>query len=109
MAHHEFPAVTTADGVDELFERSKQAPVLVFKHDPYCPISAAAHRAMTQVKGDIALVDVAHDQDVASAVTKRTGIRHESPQVIVLKDGRATWSASLWDITPDAVNAAARS
>jgi len=105
--HNDFPAVTTTDAVDDLFERSKQAPVLVFKHDPYCPISAAAYRAMKKVQGDIALVDVAHDKDVASAVTKRTGVQHESPQVIVLKDGRATWSASLWDITTDAVSTAA--
>lgn len=103
----DFPAVTTTHAVDELFERSKQAPVLVFKHDPYCPISAAAYREMTKVQGDIALVDVEHDKDVASTVTKRTGVKHESPQVIVLKDGRATWSASLWDITADAVRTAA--
>lgn len=103
-----FSVVTTPEAVDELFERSKQTPVLVFKHDPYCPISRAAYQAMTQVEGEIALVDVANDRDAASAVTKRTGIRHESPQVIVLKDGRATWSASHWDITPDAVAAATR-
>lgn len=103
----EFPALTDAAEIDALFDRSKTAPVVIFKHDPYCPISMGAYRRMTQFSGDVVLVDVANAQALASAITERTGVRHESPQVIVLKDGQAVWSASHYAITPQAVTDAA--
>ncbi len=39
----------------------------------------------------------------SDAVTERTGVRHESPQVIVLRDGKAVWSASQFRIKADDV------
>lgn len=99
----EFPPVTSVEAVEELFDRSHTAPVVIFKHDPYCPISMAAHSRMAAVSGDVVMVDVANDQAIASEVAKRTGVRHESPQVIVLKDGQATWSASHYSINAQAV------
>ncbi len=105
MDQHFIPVTDTA-AVEDLFASSADHPVVVFKHDPSCPISATAFREMTRLPNEIAIIDVEHDQDVASAVTQRTGIRHESPQVIVLRNGAATWSASQFDITTDAVLAA---
>jgi bacillithiol system protein YtxJ len=32
-----------------------------------------------------------------------TGIRHETPQVIVFKDGKAVWNASHFDVKAGAV------
>ncbi len=98
-----FKPVTDTESLDALFASSAQHPVILFKHDPYCPISARAYREMEQVSADVAIVDVEHDKAIASAVTKRTGIRHESPQVIVVKDGQPVWSASQFNIKASAV------
>ncbi len=98
-----FKPVTDTESLDALFASSAQHPVILFKHDPYCPISARAYREMEQVPGDVALVDVEHNKEIASAVTKRTGIQHESPQVIVVKDGQPVWSASQFNIKANAV------
>ncbi len=105
MADH-FTPVTDDAALDDLFARSQDAPIVLFKHDPYCPISANAHRQLARIAGDVPTVDVANDKAIASAVTKRTGVTHESPQVIVLRGGKAVWSASQFDITADAVNRA---
>jgi bacillithiol system protein YtxJ len=98
-----FKHVADTEALDALFASSAEHPVVLFKHDPYCPISARAHREMSRVAGDVAIIDVAHDDEVKQAVTERTGIRHESPQVIVLRDGKAVWSASQFRITADDV------
>lgn len=103
-----FTPITTTESLDALFASSEQHPVILFKHDPYCPISARAYREMERVEGAIALVDVEHDKAIASAITKRTGVRHESPQVIVVKDGQPIWSASQFNIKTDAVSQAAQ-
>lgn len=107
MDNHFIPVKDTA-AVDQLMEQSQAAPVLVFKHDPYCPISSAAHRQLEKLGYDIPTVDVAHDQAVAKDITDRTGIKHASPQTILLRNGQAVWSASLHAITADAVTAASQ-
>ncbi|MHB8647630.1 MAG: bacillithiol system redox-active protein YtxJ [Thermomicrobiales bacterium] len=102
-----FAPITDIESLDALFASSTKQPVILFKHDPYCSISARAYREMTRVTGDVAIIDVAHDTEIASAITQRTGVRHESPQVIVVKDGQAVWSASHFIIKADAVTQAA--
>ena len=81
-------------------------PGVLFLHDPGCPISAGAHREMARLGGEIPLVNVQRSRDVSRAVEATTGIRHESPQVFVLSDGRVTWSGSHTAITASAVREA---
>jgi bacillithiol system protein YtxJ len=47
-------------------------------------------------------------RDVSVETEKRTGIRHESPQVIIVRNGAAVWNASHWAIKSDAVEDAFR-
>lgn len=103
MHDDHFIPVTDAEALDALFAASTEQPVILFKHDPYCPISARAYREMEHVAGDVAIIDVAHDDVVKRAIATRTGIRHESPQVIVVRDGKAVWSASQFRITANDV------
>jgi bacillithiol system protein YtxJ len=99
-----FTPVTDPQELDTLWDASHEAPVLLFKHDPYCGISAHAHAELSTLDGAIPTIDVAHDRAIAKAVTERTGVRHESPQVILLRDGRPVWSASHFSITAAAVS-----
>ena len=101
-----FTAVTDLDALEQLFARSQTGPVILFQHDPYCPISRGAYRRLAQLPGAIPLVDVAHARALGQAIALRTGIRHESPQVLVLYHGEAVWSASHWAITAASVVAA---
>jgi bacillithiol system protein YtxJ len=105
-----FNAVTDAATLEELFARSKDAPVVLFKHSTTCPISARAHRQMSQLSrdavGDVALVVVQTARPVSEEIARRTGVVHHSPQAIILRGGKAVWDASHFDITTDAVERA---
>ena len=94
--------------VEALLARSHTEPVIVFKHDPFCGVSTGALREMRRLGAPAALVDVARQRPVAAAVAARTGVRHESPQVLVLRHGQAAWAASHWDISAEAVGQALR-
>ena len=102
MNNH-FTSLTNVEGFDELLALSHDAPVIVFKHSTTCPISGAAYKEMAEIESPVALVVVQKARDVSQQVEARTGIRHESPQAIILRDGQAVWSASHWNITTDAV------
>jgi bacillithiol system protein YtxJ len=84
-------------------------PAVLFLHDPGCPISRRAYREMAGVGGEAALLDVRANPALADEVERRTGVRHESPQAIVLADGRAVWSASHGGVTELAVRTATAS
>jgi bacillithiol system protein YtxJ len=99
-----FTKISGTDALDELIEQSRNETVVLFNHDPHCPISARAYAQMEQFEGDISLVDVSRERTLTKEIQGRTGVRHESPQVIVLRGGEPVWSASHFAITVDAVN-----
>ncbi len=94
-----FVPVADSAAMDALFARSAHEPVLVFKHDPWCIISVVAHRELSQLGGEIPTVDVAGARALSLGLAERTGVRHESPQVLVLRDGEVVWLASHGAIT----------
>lgn len=104
----QFTQITDKDALEHLLARSHDAPVVLFKHSSTCPISAAAYRQMSQVLTEVSLVVVQRAREVSSEIAARTGIRHESPQAIVLRNGEAVWTASHFDITKSAVEQAVR-
>ena len=103
-----FSPVSDAAALEELFARSHEEPVLLFKHSNACPISARAYSQMTAVKTPVSIVVVQQSRDVSREVEQRTGVRHETPQALVLRNGRVVWNASHFDITSDLVEQAVK-
>ena len=99
----DFETIDNQASLDASFELSKEQPVVIFKHSTACPISAAAHKQMEELNYPVSMLVIQRNRELSNEVARRTGIAHESPQVIVLKDGEPVWSASHWDVTADAV------
>lgn len=95
---NKFLKITHKEGLDELISNSNSRPVVIFKHSNSCPISAVAYREMEGLDGDVSLIEVQSARDVSLEIASRTGVRHESPQVIILRDGKAVWNASHFDV-----------
>jgi len=106
---NKFLSIGDHDALGTLIDDSKLRPVVVFKHSTACPISAAAYREMEKYEGDVSLVVVQTAREVSKELASLTGIRHESPQVIVLKDGKAVWNASHYQIKAGEVAQAIKS
>jgi bacillithiol system protein YtxJ len=103
-----FSQIEDAAALEELLARSHEGPVLLFKHSNSCPISARAYRQMQEIKASVSIVVVQKSRDLSREVESRTGVQHETPQALVLRNGQAVWSASHFDITSDAVEQALR-
>ena len=100
--------ITNVESFEELVSRSHNAPVVVFKHSTACPISAAAYQEMSRFEGDVALIEVQRARNLSKEIERKTGVAHESPQVLVLRNGKAVWDASHWKVKADAVREAVR-
>jgi bacillithiol system protein YtxJ len=58
---------------------------------------------MEQFDGDVNLLVVQSAREVSRELANLTGVRHETPQVIILRDGKAVWDASHFDVSAAAV------
>jgi thioredoxin 1 len=54
------------------------------------------------------MVTVQTHREVSNAVAARLGVRHETPQALIVRGGRVVWSASHFRVTAKAVDAALR-
>ena len=98
-----FNEINDTQELDTLFEKSFDAPVVLFKHSVTCPISADVYREVAQADADVNIIVVQRARNVSNAVAEKTGIRHESPQALIIKDGKAVYHASHYDITAEEI------
>lgn len=116
------PGLVETHGVKELRQiedwkaclaASKAAPLFVFKHSTVCPTSAAAHRRVAQYleereagSAPVYLVRVIEARPVSNAIAEDLGVRHQSPQILLVHDGRAIWNASHGGVSESAMRSA---
>ncbi|MBT8326691.1 MAG: bacillithiol system redox-active protein YtxJ [Bacteroidia bacterium] len=82
----------------------KDRPTLIFKHSNRCSISSMALSRISSSKSelddifDIYLIDVVKNRLLSLNIARDTGIQHESPQAIVINQGKVVYSASHMNI-----------
>jgi bacillithiol system protein YtxJ len=89
---------------------SAQSPVLVFKHSTQCPISAGARKGLTAYLAHggpktppAHEVLVIESRPLSNAIAESLGVAHKSPQLFLVRNGKALWSASHYGINRDAI------
>ena len=113
------PGLVETYGVEELrgmedwrrcLAASDAGPVFVFKHSTTCPISAGAQRRVARYLAEggedaapVYLVKVIESRAVSNAIADDLGVRHQSPQAVLLHGGRAVWDASHGSISETAM------
>jgi bacillithiol system protein YtxJ len=93
--------------------RVHPGPVMVFKHSTACPISARANQEFeawaATLPGEspkLARVRVIEERPVSQQIAADTRVTHESPQALLLHQGRVLWHASHYAITRSSLAAA---
>jgi bacillithiol system protein YtxJ len=98
--------LTTVEQWENALKSTSEKPLLVFKHSTSCSVSAGAHEEYTNyiedanaALVDFAIVHVIEERPVSNAIAEQLGIKHASPQAILVKDGQPVWDTSHWHIT----------
>lgn len=107
--------LTDVKKLEKILADNREDLLLLFKHSTRCPISAKAFREFnsflqTEEGTDLpaGVVLVVEDRPVSNAITERIGIRHASPQAILLKNGEVCWHTSHSNITSAALTDAVK-
>lgn len=98
-----FITLNTIEKLNELFEKSHETAVVLFKHSLTCPISTNVYYEISDIAAEINLVVVQSARQISNEIAARTNIRHESPQAIVLKNGKPVYHAAHYDITAEGI------
>lgn len=94
-------ALTESKQLEEIEKESEKMPVVIFKHSTRCGISRMVLNNFErsydlpkdkQVK--LYMLDLIANRNISNEVAERFGVRHESPQMIILKDQQVVHHAS---------------
>ncbi len=111
----ELSRITTSAQLDDLLNAASMRPVWLFKHSLICPTSARAWHefekfaAKQSDRSHIGVIEIQRSREISREVEVRTGVRHQSPQALLIRGGLAVWHASHWSITERALDEAAQS
>lgn len=98
--------------LESVIAESSTRPLLLFKHSLTCGTSAEAldellaHADAEPEVATIAIVTVQIDRALSQAITTRLGVRHETPQALLVRDGKVVWTASHFRVTSDEISRA---
>ena len=96
---------------EQLTALLKEKEAIVFKHSNTCPVSAEAFEEYTKFSDNnpslptVYLV-VQEDRELSNYIAEKYHVKHQSPQVIIFKNGNVAWHESHWRITQDSLTAA---
>lgn len=106
--------LTALSTLEEIKELSKQQTVAIFKHSTRCGISRTVKRQFEKAftdnvanqPTDIVLyyLDLLNHRDISNAIANVFEVIHQSPQLIVIKNGKAVHHSSHYEINAKALN-----
>ena len=90
----------------EFEEALSASHAFLFKHSTRCGASSRAYRQVTRYEEadgpiPVFLIDVITERTLARSIADRLGVRHQSPQVILLARGEPVWDASHGAVTAE--------
>ena len=101
--------VKSIEALDELFDRSRSEPVVLFKHSNSCGISSHVFEMISEIDGELNVIVIQENRSLSNEVAIRTGYTHQSPQAFVLVYGKPGYHATHYGIDPSAIDRACTS
>ncbi len=98
--------------IDVLSKRNDIAGVVLMKHSTRCSISSMALNRLERSwnlpseKAPVYLLDLLQFRSLSDKLAEMYGVRHESPQVLIIKDGKCIYNASHSNISAADIAAA---
>lgn len=98
--------LTQVGQIDEIKRQSMDRPVLIFKHSTRCSISSMSldrlarnWQSADDEKLTAYFLDLISYRDLSNQVAREFGVPHQSPQVILIKEGQSIYDDSHFGIS----------
>lgn len=101
--------LNTENGLNDLKTKSETKPQIIFKHSTRCSISAMAKRRLErnwnidERQADIHYLDLIAYRSISNKVADDFGVSHQSPQILIIKNGQSIFDTSHNDIDVETI------
>ncbi|MGE5521049.1 MAG: bacillithiol system redox-active protein YtxJ [Candidatus Dadabacteria bacterium] len=97
--------LTDEEQLKQLIIKSQSRPQVIFKHSTRCSISAVALQRLQKAQQpqdvDFYFLDLLAHRPLSNKVAETFSVHHESPQVLLIRDGHCVFDESHLGITMD--------
>lgn len=99
-------SLTNLGQLDEMVSRSAEKPVVIFKHSTRCSVSRMVLKqfenefdvATLDCNVSMYFLDLLEHRDISNEIANRFGVYHQSPQLLLIKEGKSVYDVSHSDI-----------
>lgn len=109
----EWIALKDARQLEQIVSESKNEPVLIYKHSTRCNISRSVfdrleRRWDSASAGQVKryFLDLLAFRDISDQIAEVFGVEHQSPQILVISDGKSALDLSHYDIDFEKIKSA---
>ncbi len=97
--------------LNEIINNSHEKPIIIFKHSTRCSVSRMALKQFEN-EFDVEtlhcnvstyLLDLLEYRPISNEIASRFGVFHQSPQLLLIKDGKSVYDVSHSDIDAEAL------
>ncbi len=90
--------LNSVEQLNTIKEQSNTKPVVIFKHSTRCSISSMALNRLNRSEkpDDIAFyyLDLISHRNISNQIAEEFKVHHQSPQVLLIKNGECTYEES---------------
>ena len=95
--------LTDEEQLKQIVTKSQNNPQVIFKHSTRCSISAVALQRMQKMPQpadiDFYFLDLIANRSLSNKIAAEFKVPHESPQVLLIKDGQCIYEESHMGIS----------
>jgi bacillithiol system protein YtxJ len=96
--------INSVNDIEAIIDRSHVVPCLILKHSTRCSISSMA-KSRVEMSWDFSddqveayYLDLIAYRDVSNYISNEFGVPHQSPQALLIENGKCTYAASHLNI-----------
>jgi bacillithiol system protein YtxJ len=95
--------LSSEEHLREIINKSSEKHQVIFKHSTRCSISSVARQRLEKAKApfdvDFHFLDLINYRSLSNKIAETFGVNHESPQVLIIKDGTCVFDESHMGIS----------
>jgi bacillithiol system protein YtxJ len=101
--------LTESGQLDAIISASNTTPILIFKHSTRCGVSRMALKNfereydLDEADIDLYFLDLLNFRVLSNEISEKLNVHHQSPQVIVIKNGQVIYHDSHYEISLDTI------
>ena len=108
MVENYFIEISDIESLDRFLANLNGSAGVVFKHSNTCGVSSRAYAEMSKLTLPVGIVVVQQARSLSAEIERRWQVNHETPQVLIIKDGKVVWNGSHSQVKAEDVDAAVK-